>query len=120
LVLSHTPGGGDQVPGELSATQQHCEIPLFARGLRLSRQTHPNAGSRRVFPRDQLTTANDGLDIYHPGQKATLLTPALRARILSAARRKPSDGSTYCSCRKLAMALGVSKDAVHRSEKKVD
>src|SRR6202167_5605759 len=37
-----------------------------------------------------------------------------RARILSATRRKPSDGSTHWSCRKLASALGVSKDAVHR------
>jgi hypothetical protein len=43
-----------------------------------------------------------------------VLTPALRARILSATRRKPSDGSTHWSCRKLASALGVSKDAVHR------
>ena len=56
----------------------------------------------------------EGLDTYHPGQKASVLTPALRARILSATRRKPSDGSTHWSCRKLASALGVSKDAVHR------
>src|SRR5437667_7523251 len=56
----------------------------------------------------------DGLDTNHPGQKATVLTPALRARILSATRRKPSGGSTHWSCRKLAAALGVSKDAVHR------
>jgi transposase len=56
----------------------------------------------------------DGLDTYHPGQKATVLTAALRARILSATGKKPSDGSTHWSCRKLAGALGVSKDAVHR------
>ena len=56
----------------------------------------------------------DGLDTFHPGQKATVLTPALRARILSATRKKPSDGSTHWSCRKLATALGASKDAVHR------
>ena len=61
-----------------------------------------------------LQSGLDGLDTYHPGQKATLLTPALRARILSATRKKPSDGSTHWSCRKLAAALGVSKDAVHR------
>jgi transposase len=36
----------------------------------------------------------EGLDTYHPGQKASVLTPALRARILSTTRRKPSDGST--------------------------
>ena len=61
-----------------------------------------------------LETGLDGLDTYHPGQKATVLTPALRARILSATRKKPSDGSTHWSCRKLASALGVSKDAVYR------
>src|SRR5215469_1546353 len=42
----------------------------------------------------------DGLDTYHPGMKATVLTPALRARILSASRKKPNDGSTHWSCRK--------------------
>jgi homeodomain-containing protein len=56
----------------------------------------------------------DGLDTYHPGQSARVLTPALRARILAATRKKPSDGSTHWSCRKLASALGVSKDAEHR------
>src|ERR1700722_12300187 len=61
-----------------------------------------------------LESGLDGLDTYPPGQKATVLTPALRARILSATRKKPSDGSTHWSCRKLATALGVSKDAVHR------
>ena len=33
---------------------------------------------------------------------------------MSATRRKPHDGSTHWSCRKLASVLGVSKDAVHR------
>src|SRR6202030_325888 len=61
-----------------------------------------------------LETGLDGLDTYHPGQKATVLTPAWRARSLSATRKKPRDGSTHWSCRKLATALGVSKDAVHR------
>ena len=61
-----------------------------------------------------LESGLDGLDTYHPGQTATVLTSALRARILSATRKKPSDGSTHWSCRKLAAALGVSKDAVHR------
>src|SRR5262244_2315968 len=61
-----------------------------------------------------LQSGLDGLDTYHPGQPATVLTPALRARILSATRKKPSDGSTHWSCRKLAAALGVSKDAVYR------
>ena len=56
----------------------------------------------------------DGLDTHHPGQKPTVLTPALRAKILAATRKKPADHSTHWSCRKLAAALGISKDAVHR------
>src|SRR6201993_1544622 len=56
----------------------------------------------------------EGLDTYPPGQKPSVLTPTLHARILSATRRKPSDGSTHWSCRKLASTLGVSKHAVHR------
>jgi Homeodomain-like domain len=56
-----------------------------------------------------LESGLDGLDTYHPGQNATVLTPALRARILSATGKKPSDGSTHWSCRKLATALGGSR-----------
>ena len=66
-----------------------------------------------------LRSGIDGLDTHHPGQPATVLTPALRARILSATRKKPRDGSTHWSCRKLAAVLGVSKDAVHRPGKKL-
>ena len=43
-----------------------------------------------------------------------MLPPAVRVKILAAARKKPADGSTFWSCRELAVALGVSKDAVHR------
>jgi hypothetical protein len=38
-----------------------------------------------------LQSGLDGLDTHHPGQKATVLTPALRARILPTTRKKPSD-----------------------------
>jgi hypothetical protein len=61
-----------------------------------------------------LASGMDGMDTNHPGQSASVLTPKLRARILSTTRKKPKDGSTQWSCRKLAAALGVSKDAVHR------
>jgi len=50
----------------------------------------------------------------HPGQKATVITPKLQARVLEATRRKPKDGSTHWSVRKLAAELQVSKDTVHR------
>src|SRR3954453_15751558 len=62
-----------------------------------------------------LRSGMDGLDTRHPGQSATVVTPTLRAKILSATRRRPKDGSTHWSCRKLAATLGVSKDAVHRT-----
>jgi transposase len=61
-----------------------------------------------------LAAGLDGLDTSHPGQPASVLTLKLRARILSATRKQPTDGSTHWSCRKLAAALSVSKDAVHR------
>src|ERR1700746_1649617 len=61
-----------------------------------------------------LAAGMDGLDRNPPGQSASVLPPKLRARILSPTRKKPKDGSTHWSCRKLAAALGVSKDAVHR------
>jgi transposase len=55
-----------------------------------------------------------GLNTAHPGQKPSVLTAKLRARILAATRKQPLDGSTHWSCRKLAAALGIGKDAVHR------
>lgn len=61
-----------------------------------------------------LASGSDGLDTSHPGQPAFVLTRRLRARILSATRKQRRDGTTHWSCRKLAAALGVSKDAVHR------
>ena len=54
------------------------------------------------------------LEIRHPGQKPSVITPALQAKVLEATRRKPADGSTHWSCRKLAMHLKVSKDTVQR------
>jgi hypothetical protein len=50
----------------------------------------------------------------HPGRMPTVITPKLQARVLEATRRKPKDGSTHWSVRKLARELRISKDAVHR------
>ena len=61
-----------------------------------------------------LAAGMDGLDTSHPGQKPYRLTPGVRAKVLNATRKKPTDGSTHWSCRKLAKALGISKDLVHR------
>jgi transposase len=54
------------------------------------------------------------LEARHPGQMPTVITPRLQARVLEATRRKPKDGSTHWSVRKLARELDISKDAVHR------
>jgi transposase len=54
------------------------------------------------------------IQIRHPGQKPTVITPKLQARVLEATRRKPKDGSTHWSVRKLARELKISKDTVHR------
>jgi transposase len=54
------------------------------------------------------------LEIRHPGQKASVITPALEAKVLEASRRKPADGSTHWSCRKMARYLKISKDTVQR------
>lgn len=56
----------------------------------------------------------DGFETRRPGQPAAKLTAQLRAKILAATRRKPRDGSTHWSCRKLASELGVSKTMVHK------
>ena len=56
----------------------------------------------------------DGFETQRPGQPPQKLTAKLRARILEATRRRPRDGSTHWSCRKLASELGISKDLVHR------
>ena len=54
------------------------------------------------------------LEIRHPGQKPSVITPALEAKVLDLTRRKPNDGSTHWSCRKLAQQLKISKDTVQR------
>jgi transposase len=54
------------------------------------------------------------LEIRHPGQKPSVITPALEAKVLDLTGRKPNDGSTHWSCRKLAQQLKISKDTVQR------
>lgn len=61
-----------------------------------------------------LAAGLDGLETERPGQTPRKLTSKMRARILNATRRKPRDGSTHWSTRKLADHLDVSKTMVHR------
>ena len=48
---------------------------------------------------------NGLIEPRHPGQKPTVITPKLQAQVLEATRRKPKDGSTHWSVRKLARAI---------------
>jgi transposase len=57
---------------------------------------------------------NGLIEARHPGQKPSVITPKLQAQVLDATRRKPKDGSTHWSVRKLARELHLSKDTVHR------
>lgn len=50
----------------------------------------------------------------HPGQKPSVRTPHLQARVLATIKEGPKDGSTHWSCRKLAIHLRVSKDTIQR------
>lgn len=60
-----------------------------------------------------------GLFSRHAGQLPTTLTPALEARILDwTVKRKPPDGSTHWSTRKLAAKLKISHMMVARVWKK--
>jgi len=54
------------------------------------------------------------LEVRHPGQKPSVITPALQAKVLEISRRRPNDGSTHWSCRKMAKQLKISKDTVQR------
>src|ERR1700691_1922776 len=47
-----------------------------------------------------------GLYSKHRGQKVQKRTPAMQAKILNAARKAPTDGSTQWSTRKLAKHVG--------------
>jgi transposase len=55
-----------------------------------------------------------GMYARHQGRRPTAMTPRMEARILARTQRKPMDGSTHWSTRKLAKALGVSHMLVQR------
>ena len=55
-----------------------------------------------------------GLYVRHTGRPTTALTPRMEARILNATRKKPTDGTTHWSTRRLATALGVHHMMVAR------
>ena len=59
-----------------------------------------------------------GLYTRHKGRKVTSLTAKMEAKILSRSRKKPKDGSTHWSTRKLAKEMGINHMMVARTWKK--
>src|SRR5438132_8325764 len=59
-----------------------------------------------------------GLYARHKGRTVSALTPRMEARILNWTRRKPTDGSTHWSTRRLAKKLGVHHMMVARTWQK--
>ena len=56
-----------------------------------------------------------GLGARHQGTRATVLTPALEARILAWTRRQPLTGATHWSTRLLGRKLGVSHTLIAKA-----
>jgi len=96
----------DQTRRETISSQQHRSIAFAAGRLRLSRQAHLDAGEGAPFNTIKrglqtiaptiirwkqrfLEAGLERLDTYHLGQKATVLTPALRAEFCLPPRKKP-------------------------------
>src|SRR5512144_986576 len=61
-----------------------------------------------------------GLYGRHQGRKRSVLTPAMEARILKWTARKPTDGSTHWTTRKLAKKLGVSHSVISTAGMRAD
>jgi hypothetical protein len=54
----------------------------------------------------------DGLQSRHQGQKPTVFTPALEARVLAKTQQRPANGSTHWTTRKLARVLKIHHNHV--------
>jgi transposase/transposase-like protein len=65
---------------------------------------------RQRFEQDGLA----GLDPRHKGSQPRVASAAVQARIARRTQQKPADGSTHWSCRKMALALTLSKSTVQR------
>lgn len=68
----------------------------------------------RLWKKRFLAERLAGLFSRHRGRKPTVLVPKMEAKILAATRRKPTDGSTHWSTRRLAKHLGVDHMLVAR------
>lgn len=61
-----------------------------------------------------------GLHSRHQGRVPDVLTPQMEARILAWTQKKPTDGSTHWTTRKLARHLGVSHTVIARAWKRAN
>ncbi len=61
-----------------------------------------------------------GLYARHQGRTRSVLTPSMEARILSWTARKPTDGSTHWTSRKLGKKLGVSHTLIATAWKRAN
>src|SRR5689334_19997478 len=55
-----------------------------------------------------------GLDPRHKGSQPRVADARVQAKIARKTQQRPDDGSTHWSCRKMALALGLSKSTVQR------
>jgi transposase len=91
---------------------------LLAEGLTYD-EISQRLGCTRVFisqwKKRFLAERLAGLYARHRGRQAKVLTPKMEARILAATQKRPPDGSTHWSTRRLAKHLGVHHMMVHRT-----
>lgn len=112
-------------------TDRDRAIPLFACRLCGSSKADSPLGRGRLFQRYQAAFADDRPDDHppkgtvsgrryrrsgdlSPRPEAPCARPNAEDEVLAATRKKPADGSTHWSCRQLAAALHIRKQAVHR------
>src|SRR4051794_41170363 len=106
---SRTMPSGDVVRARL--------ILALADGLTYSRIEERLGISRPTIARWKGRFEKDGmagLEPRHNGSEPRTVTPAVQARVLRKTTRKPEDGSTHWSCRKMAAVAGVGKSTVQR------
>lgn len=89
----------------LAAGKSYSEIE---RELRTSRPTI--ARWKRRFEAEGMA----GLEPEHKGSKPRTATPTIQAKVLRKTLKKPEDGSTHWSCRKMAAVTGISKSTIQR------
>ena len=81
----------------------------------VARQMRCSINTVRLWRERYSAEGLGGLYARHPGRQIAAGSPDLEARILDCTRRRPPDGSTHWSTRKLAAELGISHMRVART-----